>query len=183
MSRVIRDGWQPYATGCQSSSQQPLVAETVKMPKRKTSFNQEWEKEHRFGTKGRKDEFHFYCTLCRSDVDVSIKGKRAIDRHASSDKHRANNRSAAGASSLSVFFYECSSPQDDKNAAAELTKVYHAVKHHQSYRSVDCGTKVDREIYNDSAIAKGVTCGKTEAKALCENCLGALFCPETRGLH
>ena len=100
------------------------------MPKRKTSFNPEWAKEHGFVAKSRKDEFHFFCTLCRSDVDVSSKGKAAIDRHASTDKHRANNRSAAGASSLSSFFHKRSSPQDDKIAAAELTKVYHTVKHH-----------------------------------------------------
>ena len=55
--------------------------------------------------------------------------------------------------------------------AAELCKVYHAVKHHQSYRSVDCGVKVDKEIYSDSLIVNGVTCGKTKTKALCENIL------------
>lgn len=78
----------------------------LKMLKRKTSFNLEWAKEHRFVTKSRKDELNFFCTLCRSDVDVSSKGKAAIDRHASADKHRANNRNAAGASSLSSFFPE-----------------------------------------------------------------------------
>ena len=140
------------------------------MPKRKTSFNPEWSKEHGFITKSRKDDFHAFCTLCRCDVDVSSKGKGAIDRHASTDKHKSNNQ-GAGASSLLSFFREASSPQDDKISAAELCKVYHAVKHHQSYRSVDCGIKVDREIYNDSSIAKGVTCGKTKAKALCENVL------------
>ena len=74
----------------------------LKMPKRKTSFTLEWAKEHGFVTKSRKDEFNFFCILCRSDVDVSSKGKAAIDRHASTDKHWANN--AAGASSLSSFF-------------------------------------------------------------------------------
>ena len=34
---------------------------------------------------------------------------------------------------------------------------------------------MDREIYSDSAIAKGVTCGKTKAKALCENVLALYF--------
>ena len=138
------------------------------MPKRKTSFNPEWSKEYGFISKSRKDDFHAYCTLCRCDVDASSKGKGVVDRHASIDKHRSNNRSA---SSLFSFFREATSPQDDKISAAELSKVYHAVKHHQSYRSVDCGIKVDREIYNDSSIAKGVTCGKTKAKALCENVL------------
>ncbi|CAK6961777.1 hypothetical protein NDU88_010809 [Scomber scombrus] len=86
------------------------------MPKRKTSFNSEWIKEHEFITKSSRDSFHGFCTLCRCDVDV-----------------------------------------------------YHAVKHHQSYRSLDCGMKVDREIFSDSPTAKGMACGRTKAKALCKN--------------
>lgn len=70
---------------------------------------------------------------------------------------------------MRTFFREVSSPLDDKITAAELCKVYHDVKHHQSYRSVDCGVKVDREIFSDSPTAKGMTCGRTKAKALCEN--------------
>ena len=58
-----------------------------------------------------------------------------------------------------------------KVAAAELCKVYHGVKHHHSYRSVDCGTKIDREVFSDSNIAKNVKCAKTKAHALCENVL------------
>uniref|UniRef100_A0A8C6NU33 Uncharacterized protein n=1 Tax=Nothobranchius furzeri TaxID=105023 RepID=A0A8C6NU33_NOTFU len=152
----------------------PAVLHTVpadiKMPKRKTTFNPEWTKEYGFIAKSRKDDCHAYCTVCRCDVDVSSKGRGALDRHASTEKHRSNNQSA-GTSSLLSFFREATSPQDDKISAAELCKVYHAVKHHQSYRSVDCGIKVDREVYSDSAVAKGVTCGKTKAKALCENVL------------
>lgn len=141
------------------------------MPKRRTSFNAEWSKEHTFVSKSSKDDLHAYCTLCRCDVDVSTQGKAAIERHASKEKHKYNRR-AAGTSSLRLFFREAtSSPEDDKISAAELCKVYHAVKHHQSYRSVDCGIKVDRETFSDSSTAKGMTCGKTKAKALCENVL------------
>ena len=31
--------------------------------------------------------------------------------------------------------------------------VYHAMHHHHSYRSVDCETKLNREVYADSTIA------------------------------
>ena len=37
--------------------------EIQKMPKRKTSFNPDWAKEHRFVTKCRKDEFHFFLDI------------------------------------------------------------------------------------------------------------------------
>src|SRR4029434_3800002 len=39
------------------------------------------------------------------------------------------------------------------------------------YRGVDCGVKVDREIFCDSPIAKGMMCGRTKAQTLCANVL------------
>lgn len=140
------------------------------MPKRKTSYTHEWTKEFGFVSRSRKDDFHVFCTYCHCDVEIGSKGKSAIERHAASNKHKLNARSI-GTSSLTKFLPAARSPADDKILAAELCKVYHAVKHHQSYRSVDCGVKMDKEIYGDSTIAKGVTCGKTKAKALCENVL------------
>lgn len=140
------------------------------MPKRKTSFNAEWSKEHEFIGKSSLDAFHAFCKLCHCDVDISTKGKAAIDRHMDTEKHRLNKR-AAGSSSLKAFFRDPLLPLDDKITAAELCKVYHAVKHHQSYRSVDYGVRVDREIFSDSPTAKGMTCGRSKAKALCENVL------------
>ena len=140
------------------------------MPKRKTSFNSEWTKEHEFISKSSRDSFHGFCTLCRCYVDVSSQGKATIERHAGTDKHK-NNKRAAGTSSMRTFFHEVSSPLNNKITAVELYKVYHAVKHHQSCRSVYCGVKVDREIFRYSPTAKGMTCGRIKAKALCENVL------------
>ena len=45
--------------------------------------------------------------------------------------------------------------------------------HHHSYRSVDCETKLDRKVYADSSVAKGIACGRMKAKALCENILAS----------
>lgn len=155
----------PYVTMATSERK-----EGKKMPERKTSFNPEWWNQFNAITKSSKSDNHAFCSLCHCDVDVSSKGKGAIERHVSSDKHKSSKR-AAGTSSLATFFWPAGSPQDDKISATELCKAYHAVKHHQSYRSVDCGVKVDREIFCDSLTAKGMTCGKTKTEALCENVL------------
>ncbi|XP_064098734.1 uncharacterized protein LOC135209930 [Macrobrachium nipponense] len=123
----------------------------------------------------------FFKNVCHCDMDIGGTGKIAIERHAASDEHKTNTRSA-GTSSVLSYFWSSRSSQDDKIMAAELCKVYHAVKHHQSYRSVDCGVKDDKEIYSDSLIVKGVTCGKTKTKALCENIL-APYSVETHLEH
>ncbi len=44
----------------------------VNMPKRQTSFNPEWTKEHEFISKSSRDAFHGFCTLCRSEVYLCI---------------------------------------------------------------------------------------------------------------
>ena len=50
------------------------------MPKRKTTG---WSKELEFIKKSRIDIYHAFCTLCRTDFDISIssKGKGSIERH------------------------------------------------------------------------------------------------------
>ena len=45
------------------------------MPKRKTAFNEEWSKELEFIKKSRLGIYHAFCTLCRTDFDISSKGK------------------------------------------------------------------------------------------------------------
>ncbi|KAJ1209412.1 hypothetical protein NDU88_004790 [Pleurodeles waltl] len=50
-----------------------------------------------------------------------------------------------------------------KVTAAEVTQVYHGVKHHISYRSLDCGFKLSKVIYPDSSIVVKASCGRTKA--------------------
>lgn len=78
-------------------------------------------------------------------------------------------------SSLLAFYPEALMPQDDKISSVELCKVHHKVKHHRLYRTVDCGTEVDQEIYDDSAVPKR----HDKDKALCENVLA----PYTIQMH
>ncbi|CAG4958888.1 unnamed protein product [Colias eurytheme] len=42
--------------------------------------------------------------------------------------------------------------QEEKVIAAEVTKTYHSVKHCLSFNSLDCDTKLDHILYNDSKI-------------------------------
>ena len=107
---------------------------------------------------------------CCCDVDISSQGEAAMK----DIRERRSTKAAdtRGTSSLRTFFEEAMSPLDNKITTAELAKVSHAVKHHQSYRGVDCGVKVDREVFSDSLTANGTTWGQTNAKALCLNVLG-----------
>lgn len=50
--------------------------------------------------------------------------------------------------------------------AAEVTHVYHTVKHGLSYNSGDCALKLTVRMLNDSSIAKKMSCGRTKAEAV-----------------
>ena len=106
-----------------------------KCQRKRPPLTQNWQNNTCLWQKVERMNLIFFCTLCRIDIEVSSKGKATIDRRASTDKHWDSNRSAAGASSL--------------NFITSGWVMGHVVKHHQSYRSVNCGTKVYPNIYND----------------------------------
>ena len=107
------------------------------MPNRKTSFKPTWSSELHFASKSSKDQYHAFCKLCRIDIDVSSWGKGALERHAATERHK-DNASSAGHSSLTSLFALNTTTAEDKTTAAELTELFHSVKHHHSYRSLDC---------------------------------------------
>jgi hypothetical protein len=67
----------------------------------------------------------------------------------------------------------------DKVIAAELAQVYHAVQHEHSYRSLDCGIKLNSSIYSDSEISKEVSCGHTKSEATVTEVLAPASVKET----
>jgi hypothetical protein len=67
---------------------------------------------------------------------------------------------------LSSFISSSRDTNADKVIAAELSQVYHAVQHEHSYRSLDCGIKLNSSINSDSEISKKVSCGRTKSKAI-----------------
>ena len=108
--------------------------------------------------------------MCRSDLEIGSKNKSAKEKHASTDKQKLHTRSANSASILSHFAPE-NSASIHKSTAAVLCKVHYAVQHPQSYGSLDCGIKLDRVLYVDSTVTKGITCGRTKAQLLRANVL------------
>lgn len=50
--------------------------------------------------------------------------------------------------------------------AGEATIAFHTVRHHQTYRSTDCTTELNKVIYKDSTIAKMTSCARTKTEAI-----------------
>ncbi len=75
----------------------------------------------------------------------------------------------------SIFDFIPSSSKLTKVTAAELSLVYHGVRHGHSYRSQSCTADLLRTICDDSDIGQHVRCGKTKSRQLSVNILGRLM--------
>lgn len=59
-----------------------------------------------------------------------------------------------------------------KLTTAELSLVYHGVRHGYSYVSQSCTTDLLKRIFHESSIGQNLSCGRTKARELAVNVLG-----------
>ena len=56
--------------------------------------------------------------------------------------------------------------------AAELTLVYHGVRHGHSYNSQSCTVDVSKKLFHDSTSVKNISCERTRARESAVSVLG-----------
>uniref|UniRef100_A0A3B1JNJ2 DUF4371 domain-containing protein n=1 Tax=Astyanax mexicanus TaxID=7994 RepID=A0A3B1JNJ2_ASTMX len=126
------------------------VSATRTAKKRKCSYNKDWETIYPWvkPVQGESGEYD-------------------VKRHRQCETHKKRVAQKEVSQSMHTFLLK---PKQDSNVdkvtAAELTSVYHTVKHSLSYRSEDCGNKLTSAIFPDSEIAKKMSCGRTKAASL-----------------
>jgi hypothetical protein len=66
---------------------------------------------------------------------------------------------------LTKYFVKSNSKLDESLCGAEGTLAFRTVAHHNSFKSMDCTSKLLREMFNDSEVAKRISsaCTKTES--------------------
>lgn len=141
--------------------------------KRKCIFNEELQRKYTcFKSKTSKHEA--LCTLCNVTVSIANKGKFDLEQHISSSKHIITLR---GASSklLCDYFPPKNTKLDDKVAAVEGTLAFHILKHHFSFKSSDCTTKLLTKMFNDSETAKRISSARTKTRSISHNVI-APYC-------
>jgi hypothetical protein len=72
----------------------------------------------------------------------------------------------------SIFDFIPHSTELTKLVAAEITLVYHGIRHGHSYLSQACTADVSKKLFHDSTIGKNLTCGRTKAREIAANVLG-----------
>lgn len=58
---------------------------------------------------------------------------------------------------------------DNKNSAVDATLAFHLVKHHQSFKSMDCTSPLLKKLFSDSELARKLACARTKSEAIINN--------------
>lgn len=103
-------------------------------------------------------------------------GKSALWAHSKSQKHKDFITHATSSEKMVKYGYlSVDDTLKRRVSIAELTLVYHNVRHHLSYKSMDCGIKTVKGVFKDSAIAPALTLARTKSEAIVKNILGPYF--------
>ncbi len=88
-----------------------------------------------------------YCTVCKEQLSVANKGKFDIEQHLNSQKHKSKSKLTVK-EKLTHFFHKEKDPEKINFARIEIVWCYHNVRHNQSFRSVDCTSKLLKKFVN-----------------------------------
>lgn len=94
-----------------------------------------------------------------------------MEAHTKSGNHSSYLQNASTSCKIDTFFIKCDSKNNGLIHAAEGTLAFHTVKHHQSFKSMDCTTKLNKVLFKDSIIAKNLSCAQTKTKYIIDSVL------------
>lgn len=126
------------------------------MPKRKTLFSDDLKEKFPCFRRGRC-EYEAECIICGYGTFVSVANKGSVDleAHIGTTKHQRAIR-GENSSKVTDYFVKTDTKCEDQLAAAEATMAFHTVRHHHSYKSNDCTSKLVSKIFPDSSITKNI---------------------------
>jgi hypothetical protein len=111
-----------------------------------TKFNDDWLASDEFKDWIIKiDKWTFSCRVCRTARSVKHDGIRGPRNHALTEKHvqcMKTDGMMINKAPINSYFVSVGSKLELQIAVAESVQTYHSIRHHHSYLSLDCGTKV-----------------------------------------
>ena len=115
------------------------------------------------------------CTLCSSDFNISHGGKNDVTAHVNTTKHK-DMLKASKSKPVSSFFR----PQIQQSTIkAETMWSVFVAKHNLAILTSDHATKMFREMFPDSEIAKKFACGRTKTSAIVKEALAPYYHKKT----
>jgi hypothetical protein len=147
-------------------------------PKRKkkflTRFQENWLKDEEFNKwLNKTDEYTAHCGICGKDITIKYEGINALNKHKDSESHKKKSNAVKMSQCLTTFITKTTEKESEESAISELCITYHNVCHHLSYRSMDCGVKLMKNLFKDSNICQSIQLGRTKMEMIAIN----ILCP------
>lgn len=138
-----------------------------------------WEDVYTWLAPTRDNPNEARCILCDKAFSIGHGGINDVNKHNNSLKHIAKEKDSKTSKKINVCFPSAASSELNLKTVAELSLVYHTVRHGISYNSMDCCNKLIKTVFKDSEIAKSQCCGRTKAESLVINMLA----PKVTSVH
>ncbi|XP_055524118.1 uncharacterized protein LOC129717880 isoform X2 [Wyeomyia smithii] len=115
------------------------------------------------------------CETCNSVFFIGSGGRTDINRHLSTYKHKRALEAAATSSKLNIFLRKADfGVKEQELAHAEVVFTYHTIMHSQSFRSMNCTSKLVRSLFEPK-----FSCGRTKTEAIAKNVLAPYSVDQT----
>ncbi|XP_075770062.1 uncharacterized protein LOC142823237 [Pelodiscus sinensis] len=134
-------------------------------------YSSSWENLFSWVAMDDYDRSKARCKMCNTSFIIAYDGIKALAQHADSRKHAKTVQAAPASQRTNSSFVIKDSSQSDQVTVAELTHIYHGVKHHISFLAQDCSINVMKQVLKDSEIVKKMAAGCTIASAVVNNVL------------
>lgn len=172
--RTMSDSNKPESDFESELEETPSPRPITKKKKRLCCFNKEWlgMPDYKGWLRQGRDSNEARCIQCCSYFSVGTMGISSVKQHFDSQGHKKRRQASTSSHVLEKFLCKKDSKEEDLVTAAELTQVYHAVRHNLSYNSTDCQNRLNSKIYVDSKLAQKVSCGRTKSEAFVTEILG-----------
>jgi hypothetical protein len=141
---------------------------TNKKVKRMCNFNDNWltnEKYKEFLEKMMKIQrivnyvtFHLQLNTMASILLIHIRRE---------NKHKNALIGKRLTNPINNFFVTKETSEEKRVIASEVAMIHHNVQHNLSYNSLDCNLKMISKLFDDSKIAKKMSCGRTKSEMCC----------------
>ncbi|XP_072142368.1 uncharacterized protein [Dermacentor andersoni] len=136
------------------------------MLKRKCNFTEQLGREYTFIKKS-KSEWDVRCDACGTDFSAAHSRRSDITKHTGSVKHKQSMSAADSSSAVTRFFRQGHAGEKELQfAASEGVFAFHTIAHNQSFRSMDCTSKLVQKCFNEK-----FCCARTKAEAIALNVL------------
>lgn len=128
-------------------------------PRRKNTFSDKLKAEFTCIIQTGNDNTLVKCTVCNVEFNISIGGRASITKHTLSNKHKSCLDALSSSKKIENFIRRPTfTSQEKKLAIAEGTMAFHTIKHNQSFRSMDCTSKIIRKLFDNSFACARTKC-------------------------